>query len=204
MLENIKPGWTCLDLGSNVGYFSELLWSIVGEEGQVLAFDANKNLIEHAKVASTLNKSSIKYTHACLSNVNEELTLRTPSHNIGAATVREAYLEPHFNRMGPIKEETVVAVPLKEIYSGPADYIKLDIEGHEEKVLQGFSEQTSLCPLMTLEVTPLCSVPFIEHLLTLYNFYNLNNELLAKDSVMSRVLSWDAGVLAPDLVLRVK
>jgi hypothetical protein len=39
----LKPGMTVLDLGANIGYFSVIAAALVGEKGQVHAFDATES-----------------------------------------------------------------------------------------------------------------------------------------------------------------
>lgn len=36
----IRPGWICVDIGAHLGYFTLLLAHLVGERGRIFAFEA--------------------------------------------------------------------------------------------------------------------------------------------------------------------
>jgi ubiquinone/menaquinone biosynthesis C-methylase UbiE len=42
----IKPGWTVLDVGPGIGYFTIPLAKLVGDSGQVIAADLQKKMLE--------------------------------------------------------------------------------------------------------------------------------------------------------------
>src|SRR5690606_12346885 len=46
IVQNVKQGMKVLDIGSNYGYFSLLMASLVGKKGNVYAVDANPHLCE--------------------------------------------------------------------------------------------------------------------------------------------------------------
>ena len=45
LINNVKNGMTCFDVGANIGYFTVLLGLLIGESGKVYSFEANKKLI---------------------------------------------------------------------------------------------------------------------------------------------------------------
>ena len=56
MIKNIQPGWTCLDIGANVFYFTEVMARLVGSNGNVMAFEPIKRLCKSYEYARTLNE----------------------------------------------------------------------------------------------------------------------------------------------------
>lgn len=154
MLKNIKSGWKCLDIGFNIGYYSEVLSRIVGEKGKVWAFEPNKELIESYKKASEMNTydncSEIIIFPYALSDKELKTNLMIPTENIGGASLtsnnksdNETFIfqEVETKRLDSLVDEYV-------------DFIKIDIEGHEPQAWKGFSEKVKQCPLIVVELGP--------------------------------------------------
>ena len=134
---SLKAGDTFLDIGANVGFYSLLASSIVGENGRVIAVEPNPKT--YFKLKGTIEENSIK-------NI---LLL-----NIGLGKER-GVLELYFNPEGGIDSATMVphnapqsvkveVVSLDEVALthkiARIHYCKMDVDGFEPNVLAGASK----------------------------------------------------------------
>lgn len=128
----IKPGSRVADIGANVGYFTMLAASIVGIHGEVLAFDPNS---ENARLI-LLNIAENGFS-------NVSLFPLALSDNTGYA-----YFSSHIGSNGgliaakhaQLADGRGLVVPtarLDELVKAPIDFIKVDTEGAEYRILRG-------------------------------------------------------------------
>ncbi|MCC6138419.1 MAG: FkbM family methyltransferase, partial [Bdellovibrionaceae bacterium] len=125
----VEPGATVLDIGANIGYFSSLLSKKVGESGKVYSFEPNPQILELLK-KNTRAKSNVKLLPWALSDEDGIHTLYGPqsySENKGLASL---------NTKNGEAIATVDVKRLDDLRLTPA-VIKMDVEGHELKVLEG-------------------------------------------------------------------
>jgi hypothetical protein len=87
----IEPGWTCVDIGANVGFYTLLLGKLVGRSGRVFAVEAspanfgrlNRNVSLNALPSCTL-------THVAMTKSNGPVSFHTsPAHNSGWGRIGE-------------------------------------------------------------------------------------------------------------------
>lgn len=151
MIQNIKPGWKCLDIGANIGYFTEVLARIVEKDGEVHGFEPLEHLIENYKTSTLLNNydhcGKITMHPYALSNKNGTAKMCIDPQNIGSARIYKDHIEEN----GCI-EKTINTVRLDNIYTETPDFIKIDAEGHEKEIFEGMHPNTKLCPLIVIEV----------------------------------------------------
>jgi FkbM family methyltransferase len=133
----LKPGMTFVDVGANVGYFSLLAASLVGERGRVYALEPSP--YAYARVAATLRANRMPQVHAFqmgLSAEPGELALYLPPE------------DAHFHSptMSAGSGGRPVAVPVRRLDDAldewgveTVDLIKVDVEGHEPFVFEGAS-----------------------------------------------------------------
>lgn len=208
MSRNIKPGWVCLDIGANNGYFTEHMARLAGPSGTVYGFEASKRFFELYNEGKELNSyeecAEINMINVCLSDKEGTKTLFTPYGNKGGASVEPEFIRSsgfkEWNGFGEESTSEVLCYPLSDIFSGTPDYIKLDVEGHEKQVMGGFSPKTLMCPVLTLEFTPYITDDFFDYLLHRYDFYDLYDKPLSKTTLQRLRRIWGA----PDVVLRKK
>jgi len=125
----IKPGAIVFDIGANVGFYSLLASTLVGDEGHVFAFEpvpANIFFIkEHLRLNQVANVTVIEQA------VSDASGVASFADGASSCTGRLA-VEGHYQ---------VRTVSLDELVFGgkmPApDYMKIDVEGAEMLVLSG-------------------------------------------------------------------
>jgi FkbM family methyltransferase len=180
MIKNIQPGWTCLDIGANVFYFTEVMARLVGNNGNVLAFEPIKRLCRSYEYARTLNKydnsGNIEVMPFALSNKEDDLILNIWEENIGGSAIVHEHQIGNHGQYGNYYTEEIQAKTLDSVYSGKVDFIKIDVEGHERFVFEGFSEEARKCPLLVVELGSGQPDEFLVELNDKYTMEFLNGE----------------------------
>lgn len=142
----IQPGAVVLDVGANFGYYSMMLAVALRGEGEIHAFEPAEETF--AKLARHVAINRIACIHAhrmALSDAPGSAAMHHRDGNSGAA-----YLEP--GEEVPVSTLDQFAA---EHALGRVDFIKLDVEGFEERVLRGGSGVISrFRPTMLVEVQP--------------------------------------------------
>jgi FkbM family methyltransferase len=135
--ELIQPGWTAVDVGANIGYFTLLMANRVGPQGKVIAFEP---LTENFRIL----KENVKMNgHANVVAENLALMSRTERIELRSATpgaitwVASVKIDQNF----AVESQSVEAVTLDEYVQtkgiAKVDFLKIDVEGAEASVLEG-------------------------------------------------------------------
>jgi len=149
------PGWTVLDIGANVGYFSVIAGVLGGPGSQVVAFEPNPRLADMLAQSIILNPSlSIDLERLGVADRLGELPLHlsSQSRNSGLSSLRADL---------PDRDGEVITVPLTTVDDYCAsrnlhpDLIKIDVEGFELQVLRGAATTLAAhTPSVICEITP--------------------------------------------------
>jgi FkbM family methyltransferase len=141
----IQPGWTVLDVGANVGAFTLAFARFVGHTGEVLAFEPQRVIFQMLCANVAMNEYfNVKCFHTALGNAERVISMPSLNYkgelNFGGITVE----------MGG--KEGVELKRLDSFSLAAANFIKLDVEGHEREALLG-AEQTiaRFRPLLYIE-----------------------------------------------------
>lgn len=141
----IKPGYTVIDIGANLGYFSDSFCRLAGENGKVYSVEPVELFRRQLKKQLAWASNSTIYNCALGAENNDEIVLGMPPQ------VRElGYMRTglpsilHGNDQKPDGKNTFGA-PLRkgsELFSDleKIDYLKIDIEGYEWIVFQDMKE----------------------------------------------------------------
>lgn len=126
----ISPGMTVLDVGANIGIYTEFLAKLVGPSGRVVAFEPEQRNVEHLRNAAR-NYKQVEVVHAAVSDRSGTLKLFVADDlNVDHRTY--APLETR-------RSVDVAAVALDDFVSegDHVDVIKMDIQGAELAALRG-------------------------------------------------------------------
>lgn len=131
--EYLNKGATFVDAGANIGYLSLVAASVVGEKGNVYAFEPVKSTFDLLQRNAELNQfTQIKCKQFGLGSQSEEVVIYSENQNRGGASI--------VNRRSEQKE-TIQICPLDAILSEEkVDLLKIDVEGYEFEVLKGAEE----------------------------------------------------------------
>lgn len=139
VLQHIKPGDLVLDIGAYIGDHTIAYSKQVGYAGKVIAFEPNEEAFECLQH----NLSGYKNTelfNCCVSDNLGKMVLVKYGDNIGMT-----YVKPG---KGKTKSLSIDSLELER-----CDFIKIDVEGFELKVLEGAEETIKkFKPKMLIEI----------------------------------------------------
>jgi FkbM family methyltransferase len=121
-----------IDIGANIGLITLLMAKLVGPSGEVHAFEPNPNLCFRLNKSVSINgMSNVRLHEVALSDQASEATLFVPENNCGEGALAK---RPYFKQ----QEISVQTMRLDDIsLPSPVAAMKIDVEGHEHKVLRG-------------------------------------------------------------------
>ena len=129
----IQPGDTVLDIGANIGYYTSIASRLVGSQGKVYAFEPKRRNFEILEWnATNSDAGNIVCINQAIANYTGETTLYLSPENLG-----------HHSFLGSINfdETHTIAVTSADEYflenPDKIDFVKIDVEGAEQAVLEG-------------------------------------------------------------------
>ncbi len=156
VLEHLRPGDRFVDIGAYQGYFSVLAASVVGEDGKVIAFEANPEPCQYLEQSIVRNgfADRISVVNAALSSEGEgakEFYLSSRPRNAGMSSFSPTFAgyrdEQAVDAAKSIKVRCLAFDDwLAENPLGAIRIVKIDVEGWDLEVLKGMQS--------TLEKTP--------------------------------------------------
>jgi FkbM family methyltransferase len=150
----LKSGMTCIDIGSNIGYYALLERRIVGEKGKVIAIEPSPINLYYLRRNIALNRfNDVEVFNYAFSNFDGEcLFLHDKRHSNLSKVLNndiEKSCESQLFRI-PCKrlDSFLKEHPLKNI-----DFIRMDVEGHEaEIIIGGYQTIRTYKPILFLEI----------------------------------------------------
>ena len=150
----IRPGFTCLDVGANVGLLSVLMADCTGPRGRVYAFEAHPENADklRANVRRTGLEDRIDVIHRAVNDgLTERVTLYAGRNNSAAEwNILGHDINNHVTHAGC----NVPAVALDDYFDAQQriDLVKIDVEGAESQVLMGMARIIwQWSPVMVIE-----------------------------------------------------
>ncbi|MDR0268703.1 FkbM family methyltransferase [Paenibacillus sp.] len=138
-LTQIKPGFTVVDIGANVGYFTVLASKMVGNSGKVFAYEASSKTAAILKDNLAINwtTENVKVINKAIYSENKLIKFHSSERFIGNSSLHERPSDENVLDTYTTKEIEAVALDneLKNIDS--IDLVKIDIEGGEYHALLG-------------------------------------------------------------------
>lgn len=131
--DRLRAGDTFVDVGANVGYYSLLASSLVGEQGKVIAIDADPRNYGQLTANIELNDAR-NIVPVNMAVTAKNCLVRTRLEDVRNCGSTVAEVQPTG------ASEGVVGRPLEGVIGGDigkANFIKIDIEGGEDPVLEG-------------------------------------------------------------------
>ncbi|HET9387960.1 MAG TPA: FkbM family methyltransferase, partial [Gemmatimonadales bacterium] len=155
LTQTLTEGMTMLDIGAHVGMYSLIASKLVGDSGVVVAMEPSTREFQQLSVHMALNDlRNVRCVHAAASDASGEATLKVASEwNSGHNTFGEFFVDS-VEKTGEERvrtrtvDEVVIDQQLQRV-----DVIKIDVEGHEVKVLAGAAETLArFRPTLLIEV----------------------------------------------------
>jgi FkbM family methyltransferase len=139
MLAYLRPGMTFYDLGANIGFFSLLAARLVGEQGRVIAFEADPEIA--ARLREHIERSQFRWVtvveKAVWSEASRVLFERIDPETSPDRGLGHVVGEAPANSSGRIIEIEAVALDDFTRTAPAPDFIKCDVEGAEVEVFRG-------------------------------------------------------------------
>ena len=133
------------DVGANAGYYSKLIKDVMGGKAVIYAFEPSiktfRKLSENLK-----GQSGITLFNLGLGDENKKMVLFSNSEGSGLASVYQRKLD-HLEVFMDHREEVEISTLDSFCQEHQIDHIhflKLDVEGHEKKVLEGSKRMLAL------------------------------------------------------------
>lgn len=130
----VEPGTTALDVGASIGIYSA---EMARHAGKVLAFEANPEIAAFTRSVAARN---IEVINVALSSRAGRASLKIPLNPKGRTIDELATIDPgnpmHSGESGSVDVDMKRLDDFNIVNCG---FIKIDVEGHEEAVLDGAS-----------------------------------------------------------------
>jgi len=151
----IKAGDHVVDIGANIGFYTALMATLVGETGHVTAFEPLDEVARALERTIMENELAARVTLHRLALYSDRRTVmlrHAPiTINQGAAYIAPSSTLPTGHVDVPVRAETLDAI----VGDAPCAFIKLDAEGTEPKILAGASATLARCrPVVLAELNP--------------------------------------------------
>jgi len=140
----VQPGFTCIDIGANFGYFSILMAELAGNSGKTLSIEPNPRIADLLRSTRFLQGGKFDVLEMALSDSSGEAILTVGDRELGGGTIKPNNLEPGRSQ---VKVSTVsLDELLKQKGIDNVDIIKMDVEGVEPLVFRGMQETIARNP----------------------------------------------------------
>lgn len=151
----LQPGWHCIDVGANVGYYSLIMADGAGPAGHVMAIEPNPRcvrLMQHTLEVNGYQSSTTIISKAVLDTGSKTVDLFVPSdHNMNASLFGGG--DATADRF---EVETSTIDQLTEEWPR-VDLIKIDAEGSEQAIWQGMRKTVMRNPSITIIMEISCA-----------------------------------------------
>lgn len=143
----LSPGDVFLDIGANFGLYSMIASEIIGDKGQVFAFEANPHTYKFLRQSAMANRliwlPQYHWENLAVADRDGELEFAYDPEHLGAGHIR--------NPSDTSDTQTVIKVRSVTIDNFlPSDvnpnFVKVDVESHELSVLKGMEETIRRSP----------------------------------------------------------
>jgi len=131
---------TIFDIGANVGNFSAMVKEVFGDKSRVYSFEPSQKTFQKLSL-NLQGKTGIELYNFGFGDQNAKATLFSDSDESVFASVYKRKMD-HYDRSLDRSEEIEIKTLdafCQEHGIGRIHYLKLDVEGHEMKVLSGAS-----------------------------------------------------------------
>lgn len=130
LVERVKPGMVCVDIGANLGYFTLLMGDLAGP-ATVHAFEPNPAVAARLRKTLSINGyGAVKVHELALADHRGEAAFHVPDG------------EPKNGRLvdaGEFDDTALVAIERFDSLGITPDFIKIDVEGAEEAAWRGMA-----------------------------------------------------------------
>jgi FkbM family methyltransferase len=139
----IKPGMTFLDIGANVGYYTALALSVMGENGRIVSVEPNPQSFKY--LLKTVVANNGKNVSCVQKGASDKAGSMTLFLNLDNHADNRFYSNDMSGSSCEVDVETVDKI-LEGAGVSKVDFIKIDVQGFEGHVLSGMKETIKRSP----------------------------------------------------------
>ncbi len=162
MVKLVKPGMTAYDIGANIGVFTFLMSSLVGNSGKVYAFEPEINNYRHLSDSVKANKAgNIVALQIAAGESSKESSFDRRGGSFSGRIIDSDTKYKVTRNIASVTTKSVDDIVADGI-AKPPDFIKIDVEGYEGKVLLGMKNVLmNFSPIILCEVHAHLSDPAV-------------------------------------------
>jgi FkbM family methyltransferase len=140
MLRILKPGMVVYDIGANIGVFSLLMSHLVHDNGKVYAIEPEINNYKH--LIASIKENKIINIIAMQMAIGQAQGMSPFDRRGGSFSGRIIDIETKYRITRNIIEVPTVSLDdlVLQNIAEPPDFIKIDVEGYEGKVILGMKK----------------------------------------------------------------
>jgi FkbM family methyltransferase len=148
----LREGDVFVDIGANVGWYTLLAASIVGDAGRIHCFEPRPQTVDHLAQTIALNRLERRvtlYRYGLSDSDGEMMLVWSPtSDNPGGSHLADDVPPGMHGEMVALK--TLDALDLRRL-----DFLKIDVEGAEMRIFAGGRKTIEQCrPVILSEISP--------------------------------------------------
>jgi len=142
-----QPGMTFLDVGANIGYYTALAIHAAGPSGKIIALEPDPDSFKYLEQTIAANTAeNVQAFPVAASDTAATLPLFISADNRGDNRL----YNPRESRPQVEVNAVVTDALLAEKKIDTVDFIKIDVQGYEPKVIAGLRETIARSPKLTL------------------------------------------------------
>ncbi len=170
----LKKEMKFVDVGANIGLYSVFAASIVGEKGRVFCFEPSRREYRLLRQNARRFKKVIRSFEYAVGEKNHWAKLHVANNFYSGHNTLGEFI---YDAIKPIRVEKVKTITLDWFFKkhpvSSLDVLKIDVEGHEMKVILGAIDVIKkFKPLILVEVSNLEPLKFLRKFG--YHFYTFN------------------------------
>lgn len=143
MKENLKPGYTVIDIGANLGFYSMLAASLVGRDGRVFSFEPFAHNVDLIRASAKENGfDNVTVINSAVSDRVGNAKLYLSPYYSSEHSLFDYHYSTGSNSTENIVDINTVTIDdyLENKVHRHVDFIKMDIEGSEGKAIIGMEK----------------------------------------------------------------
>lgn len=195
LLELVRGKKCIFDVGANIGRTSLLMSTALSDDGEIVAFEASEYacriLLENIELNGLANQ--IIPVNTLVSDSSGRLADFYWEHASGGASPVAGFLGHRF----PISKVTLSLDDYVHQTGRKPDFVKIDVEGGEERVLLGMTQVlASVRPVVAIEIHSWDSHPLAENAGRVFQIlngagYSVKDLISGETVMMDSVTQWD-------------
>ena len=144
----LKKGYSCLEIGANMGYYTLLISDIIGREGRIYTVEP------HPENFRTL------FTNISINNLRNVVCFNVACSNYEGYGSMKVMPQSNWHRLLENHDTSGLPVEVKTVDSltknfKRLDLMRMDVEGHEDKIIEGSHKTIEMFqPTLFLEFHP--------------------------------------------------